>query len=285
MYPAVRAFTFALRHARIAVCLGLLSLPLVAKSVSAAPAPDAPLGGVLAADDPASPPTTDPAAPPPTTTPAAPPPTTSPAASPPASTAAKLPPSKWWSPRTETGTIHFHGGLFAPNNSASTGTTFGARLGFNAGSHVLLGVLGDWSFSRKSLLEPVPSDLPGLHPNRVLATVDASLIPAMAFLQVKLTDRFPIVPYAGIAGGYEWLILKATDYRTDATASAIYADLAWQGYTGLGLRLSNGLRLDGELFYNGGSLTRDLIDSTGLPFKESVNVNGVGARVGIDIAY
>lgn len=190
-----------------------------------------------------------------------------------------------WTPRSETGIIHLHGGIFAPVSANQTGPTIGARLGINAGSHLVIGVLGDWSFQSKSLTQPSNSPLPGLQPKIVLARVDAHLIPAMVFLQVKLTDKFPIVPYAGVAAGYEWLIFDGKDYRTNNMSSVTYANVAWGGYGGIGLRLSDKLRLDSELFYNGGALSRDVTDQNGVTWKETVDVNGVGARVGLDIAY
>ena len=238
----------ARRFARIALCLGALSLNL-----SAMP--------LLAADEPAQPP--------PTGTP----------------DQSKGLYAEMWTPRTKTGAIHLHGGLFAPISANATSATLGARIGVNLGSHMLLGVLADWSFETKSLTQAVASDLPGLHPKTVLAKVDAHLVPAMLFLQVKLTDKFPVVPYGGVAAGYEWLILNANDYRNGATAEATYSNLAWQSYAGVGLRLSRGLRLDGELFYNGAFLERDVVDQNGVTWTEGVNANGVGARFGVNVVY
>jgi hypothetical protein len=190
-----------------------------------------------------------------------------------------------WTPRTKTGTIHFHGGLFAPFHGNATSATFGGRLGINLGSHMILGAMGDWAFVSKSLTQPVASDLPGIKPKVILATVDAQLIPAMAYLQLKLTDKFPLVPYAGICGGYEWLILRANDHRTGASENSTYDNWAWQSYAGMGLRLSKGLRFDTELFYNGALLTRDARDGSGNALTEGVDLNGVGARLGIDVVY
>lgn len=190
-----------------------------------------------------------------------------------------------WTPRSQTGTFHLHGGVFAPINASATGATLGTRIGFNMGSHLLLGLMGDWTFKSKSLSQPVESGLPGFEPEIVLARVDAHLIPAMLFLQVKLTDKFPLVPYAGVGAGYEWLILQAHDYRTGDIARSVYGNVAWQSYAGLGMRLSSKLRLDGELFYNGGSLERDVTDQDGVSWTETVDAEGVGVRVGLDIVY
>lgn len=190
-----------------------------------------------------------------------------------------------WTPRTQTGTLHLHGGVFVPVSSTATSATFGARLGINLTRHALLGLMGEWAFKSKSLLQPVDSGLPGFEPQIVLANVNAHLVPAMLFLQVKLTDKFPIVPYAGAAAGYEWLILQADDYRTDTSAQSVYSNWAWQGYGGVGLKLSDRTRLDGELFYNGGSLKREVTDQAGFIWTEAVDVEGIGARVGLDIVY
>src|SRR5213075_2598417 len=65
-----------------------------------------------------------------------------------------------WTPRSETGRIHLHGGLFRLVDGQQTAATVGARLGINVGSHVLMGVLGDWSFASKSLEQGTDS-LPG----------------------------------------------------------------------------------------------------------------------------
>jgi len=190
-----------------------------------------------------------------------------------------------WTPRARTGEIHLHGGVFAPITANATSPTIGARIGLDLGSHVQLGIMGDWTYKSKNLLEPVDNGLPGFEPQIVLAKVDAHLVPAMVFLQVKLTDKFPLVPYGGVGAGYEWLILKATDYRTGQEAVATYANPAWQTYAGMGLRLSKGVRLDGELFYNGAMLGRDVSDQNGKLWRETVDVNGVGLRVGLNVVY
>ena len=119
----------------------------------------------------------------------------------------------------------------------------------------------------------------------MLARIDGHLLPAMGFLQVNLTEKRALVPYAGIAVGYEWLRFVANDYRTNRTASTMYANWAWESWGGFGMRLGQDLRVDTELFYNGGSLERNVTDSSGHGWREAVDVNGVGARVGLDILF
>lgn len=185
-------------------------------------------------------------------------------------------------PKPKANSIHLYGGLFAPIEVNAPSPTLGVRLGRRLGAHLQGGLLVDWTFERKNLEQPIDG-LPGLQPHLILARADGQLVPVMAFFEVSLTEKRFLVPYGGIAAGYEWLLLKANDYRTGETASATFANIAWQGWGGLGIRLDPGLRVDVELNYNGGSLERNATDSSGL--REAVRVNGVGARVGLNILY
>ena len=185
-------------------------------------------------------------------------------------------------PKPKANSIHLYGGLFAPIDVNAPSPTIGMRLGRRLGAHLQGGLLVDWTYERKNLEQPI-NGLPGLQPHLILARADGQLVPMMLFLEVSLTEKRYLVPYGGIAGGYEWLMLGANDYRNGASASATYSNIAWQGWAGVGIRLDPGLRFDVELNYNGGSLERDATDGSGL--REAVRVNGVGARVGLDISY
>jgi len=188
-------------------------------------------------------------------------------------------------PRTHTGAIHLHGGVWAPIDASVTNAMLGMRIGANMGEPVLFGVQTGWTYHTKSLYDTVASGPPGLSPRTVLATGTAHLIPAMVFVQVTLTQKLPIVPYAGIAAGYEWLHLTAKDYRTDADTSLTYANLAWEWYAGVGLKLSQSMRVDGEVYYNGASLTRDVPGANNRTLKEAVDMDGAGVRIGLNIVY
>jgi len=188
-------------------------------------------------------------------------------------------------PRTHTGAIHLHGGVWAPIDASVTNAMLGMRIGANMGEPVLFGLQTGWTYHTKSLYDTVASGPPGLNPRTVLATGTAHLIPAMAFLQVTLTQKLPIVPYAGIAAGYEWLYLLAKDYRTSRDTSLTYANFAWEWYAGVGLKLSQSVRVDGEVYYNGASLTRDVPGANNTTLKEAVDMDGAGVRIGLNIVY
>ena len=180
--------------------------------------------------------------------------------------------------------LHLHGGLFAPIDVNATSPTIGLRLGRFIGPHLQGGLLTGWTFRRKNLEQPVDG-FPGLKPGLILARADGQLVPLMGFFQVNLTEKRFLRPYAGIAAGYEWFRLTANDYRVNQSAKATYANWAWEGWGGIGMKLDPTVHVDGELFYNGGSLERDVTDSNGQTFREAVSLNGIGARVGLGILF
>ena len=192
--------------------------------------------------------------------------------------------SEVWTPSSGTTSIDLHGGMFLPTHATEPSPTIGIRLGKQVGSHLTMGLLGGWTRRRVELKSPDTS-APGIQPDTILARADAHLVPAMAFLQVNLTNKFFLVPYIGGGVGYEWLILDVTDFRDGRTASTTFSNWAYETYAGLGLQLGHDLRIDGELFYNGASLERDVFDASGRPFKESVDMNGVGLRAGLAILF
>ena len=106
--------------------------------------------------------------------------------------------------------IHLHGGLFAPLDVNAPSPTLGLRLGRRVVSHLQAGLLVGWTFQRRNLEEPV-NGLPGLQPHTILARIDGQLVPAMVFMNVDFNETRFLVPYAGIATGYEWYLLKAND--------------------------------------------------------------------------
>jgi hypothetical protein len=189
-----------------------------------------------------------------------------------------------WTPKDEKFSLHLHGGMFSPIDVNAPSPTVGLRLSKLLGSHLQAGVLTGWTFERKDLTESV-YDLPGTQPEVLLARVDEHLVPLMGFLRVNLTEKHWLVPYIGVGTGYEWLTIEATDYVSQLTGTASFSNWAWEGWVGLGIRLGQNLRVNGETYYNGASLERDVVDQSGQVFKEVVKLDGVGARLGLDIIF
>jgi hypothetical protein len=180
--------------------------------------------------------------------------------------------------------IQFDGGLFAPIEASSASPMVGLRYCRHYGSHLQGGMLSGWMMKSKKLQAPADG-VQGNESLVELARFDAHLLPVMGFMQVDLTARSRLVPFAGFGAGYEWLTLEATDHRTGLKTSASYGNVAWETYAGMGLRLTSEVRLNGELYYNGGSLERDVVDASGRAWREAVNVNAVGVRVGVDSKF
>ena len=180
--------------------------------------------------------------------------------------------------------IQLDGGLFTPIEASGTSPTVGMRYCKHFGSHVQGGMLTGWTLKRTGVDAPAGGPQ-GSESSVELARVDAQLVPLMAFMQVDFTDKAWLVPFVGIGAGYEWLAIAAEDHRTGQTSEARYGNVAWETYAGIGLRLTGRVRLNSELFYNGGSLERKVLDANGRTLREAVDVNGVGARVGLDMIF
>ena len=189
-----------------------------------------------------------------------------------------------WTPTPARTVLHLHGGLFTPIDVNLPSPTLGMRLGRQVGSHLKAGVLTGWTLERKTI-EQESGGIGGIQPHIILAQAEAHLVPVMGYLQVNLTEKHWLVPYGGIGFGYEWLILEAKDYVDGTVANATYSNWAFEGWAGVGIRLGQSLRLDSEVYYNGGALERDVVDPNDKVWREVVDVNGVGARVGLGILF
>jgi len=180
--------------------------------------------------------------------------------------------------------MQLDGGMFAPIEASGASPTAGMRYCKHYSPHLQGGLLTGWTFKRAKLEAPAGS-VPGPEPHDELARTDANLVPLMGFIQVNLTDRRRLVPFAGFAAGYEWLVLHAVDHQTGQQTKVTYANLAWETFAGVGLRFASIWRLNSELYYNGGSLERKVPDASGIVRLEAVHVNGVGVRVGFDMEF
>ena len=177
--------------------------------------------------------------------------------------------------------MQLDGGLYAPLAASGANATAGMRYCKHFGGHLQGGMLTGWSFKR------VKQEGAAQDPESQveLARVDANLVPLMGFMQVDFTDRARLVPFFGFGVGWEWLMLHSFDHQTGIQAKTRYANIAWETYAGIGLRLNTIWRLNSELYYNGGSLEREYPGPTGAVRREAVNVNGVGVRVGLDMKF
>jgi len=187
-------------------------------------------------------------------------------------------------PGPELWSIQLDGGMFAPLEASGASPAAGMRYCKHYRSHLQGGLLTGWALKSAKIAAPAGGPQGG-EAKVELARANAQLVPVMAFMQVDLTDRLFLVPFLGIGAGYEWLLLNAIDHRTGLESKTFYGNVAWETYGGLGLRLTSRVRVNGELYYNGGSLERKVLDSSGQAWREAIHMNGVGARVGLDMIF
>jgi hypothetical protein len=180
--------------------------------------------------------------------------------------------------------MQLDGGVFAPMEASGASPTAGMRYGKHFSPHLQGGLLTGWSFKRAKQ-EAAVGTATGPEQQVELGRTEANLVPIMGYVQVDFTARLVLVPFAGFGVGYEWLALHHVDNLTGQQAKLTYANLAWQTYAGIGLRFATIWRLNSELYYNGGSLERKGPAPDGGLQHEAVHVNGVGARVGLDMLF
>ena len=101
-------------------------------------------------------------------------------------------------------------------------------------------------------------------------------------MQVQGDENQSVIPYGGIAGGWEVLFLSADDFITGDSFDATFTGWGWQAWLGAGIPLSGQARLTGELFVNQSQPEREVTDpTTGQDFLEIVDMDGVGMRFGL----
>ena len=182
--------------------------------------------------------------------------------------------------------LQIHGGFFAHEENAPRSYAAGLRGGPAIDRHLQVGVGVDWYHRTDSEREVVADTLQAGQPvkvTRVLSQASSDLIPIQAFLQLSVGRG--LVPYAGIAGEYQFLVLSATDHVTGAGYKANFGGLGWQAWGGLGLDIGRS-RLFGEVFVNAGDVERDVRDPvSGTAYRESINADGGGLRCGLSWGF
>jgi hypothetical protein len=179
-----------------------------------------------------------------------------------------------------------HVGYYDPDGDASRRFLVGIRGGPMLDKNIQVGVGVDWAHKTEKTSSVSHEAIgPGGTPIIVktdLASASTNLFPMLAFVQVSADDDMPVVPYFGAAAGYEVLNLTADNFLTGDSYDGTFGGWGWQIWGGAALPLSGRTRVTGEVYVNGGELNRDVEDSlTGGTYRESVNVDGMGLRMGL----
>jgi hypothetical protein len=178
-----------------------------------------------------------------------------------------------------------HAGVMDINGIEQPGFYLGFRGGLAADPMVRIGGELDWrhqggSDTQVISKEPGPSGTT-ITVHQDLSRSSSDLVPLMAVIQVGGGSASSASPYVGAGGGLEVLHLSAENFQTGERFDGTFSGLGWQVWGGVAVPMGSLSRLNAEVFYNGGELSRDVDDpTTGLTLRESVLVNGAGARAG-----
>jgi hypothetical protein len=121
---------------------------------------------------------------------------------------------------------------------------------------------------------------------RELSRSTSDWVPLQVFAELNAGSDMAVVPYFGIAGGYQWLSISGDDFNDGSLFDTTFGGWGWQGWGGVAFPISPRSRINAEVFVNGAELTRDSIDATtGDDVSESVSMDGVGVRVGLSWGF
>jgi len=196
---------------------------------------------------------------------------------------------RWTERSRSSGYAQFHGGVFDPEDAGANGALFGMRIGGSMEDKAQVGVALDWSHRSDRNAEVVRTEpLPGggtVERRVELARSSFDLVPLLAFIQVTPAGS-DAGPYFGIGGGYEALFVNAEDFVSGADYEATFDGWGWQAWGGFAFPMTRDVRLNIEVFANGGDLDREVDDEiNGYTVREIVNVDGGGARFGLSWAF
>jgi hypothetical protein len=182
-----------------------------------------------------------------------------------------------------------HGGYFDGSANNTNPFIVGLRAGPMIDKRLQVGVMLDWVHQTKNLAN-VLSTTQG--PGTVTVTTQQdtarallNLVPIMAFAQASGFGLLGLVPYVGAAGGYEILVLSADNFINGNSFEANFGGWGYQLYAGCGLPLGGRTRLNGELFVNEATLSKNITDANGATAKQVVDMNGIGFRLGLAWGY
>jgi len=187
-------------------------------------------------------------------------------------------------------TSQVHVGFFDPTDNFSTGFYGGFRVGPQVDPRVQIGLAVDWWHKAESQtvsIDQGPLPGGGTGERRLeLSRSSADMIPILGFVQISGDENMAVIPYVGAGVGFAALFLNADDYQSGETFDATYGGFAWQVWGGAGVPLSGRARLNGEVFYNGCEVGRDVDDPFyAATYREIVKMDGVGMRVGVQWGF
>jgi hypothetical protein len=188
------------------------------------------------------------------------------------------------------GATQVHGGFFDPGGDQGRGLLFGFRSGPKVDQHVQLGVGLDWRHKSQRYTELIGTGTgPGgeeIEIRRELSRSTSNWVPLQVFAEVNAGRDMGVIPYFGIAGGYQWLGISGDDFSDGSFFDTTFGGWGWQAWGGAAFGIGPRTRLNAEVFLNDADLHRDSIDAfTGDAVRETVRMDGVGMRFGMSWGF
>lgn len=179
-------------------------------------------------------------------------------------------------------------GSFNPED-AKAGIIVGLSTGRQVDERVDFG-LGADLFLRKFTQETTvaePTTPGGTTYQNVQKEIDYSMygLPIMIQLNIRVLPQAVVIPYLGLAGGYEIVFSREANYITGDKDNRLYGGFGWQVMLGGEYPFGSASGLLGEIFYNGCTVSRNKGSSDlGYPISEELDFSGLGFRVGVRLA-
>ena len=182
-----------------------------------------------------------------------------------------------------------HGGYFDASANNTNPFIVGVRAGPMVDKRLQIGLALDWVHQTKNLAN-ILSTAPGpgginISTKQDTARALLNLMPIMAFVQASGWGLLGFVPYIGAAGGYEVLVLSADNFNTGQSFESNFGGWGYQIWAGVGIPLGSRTKLNGEAFVNEAELSKTVTDASGVSAKQTVDMNGVGFRLGLAWGY
>ena len=188
------------------------------------------------------------------------------------------------------GVSQLHAGFLDPDGPSEAGFLAGFRGGQRIDDTFEIGLGLDWRNKSGRVTELV-SETTGPGGERIIvqrevSSFSSNLFPALLYMQLSGPSHLTLVPYVGAAASWQVLFLEGRDFATGESFDATFDGFGWQAWAGAALPLSGRSRLMGEVFMNQADVHRDVYDPmTGTDIRETVNVDGVGARLGMSWGF
>lgn len=186
------------------------------------------------------------------------------------------------------GFSQIHAGFLNPDADQEAGLVLGYRMGFNVDPNIAVGGQLDWRHVGNQQ-STVISEQPGPGGTTITTQTDVArsssdLIPILGMIQLNAGNT-GVIPYLGAGAGYEILHLSSDDFTNGTQFRGTFGGFGWQLWTGVAVPMSPQARITAEAFINRSEVARDASDSLGVAVRETVNMNGTGARFGIQWTF